>query len=397
MEGASGANNGPLLVYVAKGSRVYVSGLLSVLLPAYLKVLGYPPFFVGVALAAILAGNAASNVLLTYYGKAIGRRRLLRGLSILMMGAGAVLALVNSPVPILVACFVGNISTTGTEAGPFQSVEAGILPDIVGEKSAVRAFGTYNLVGYTASALGAFTLYLPGSQGNSLPLFRALFFVFSGVGALLFILYSFLRGVDGEHEVASRGLSGLEPQARSDVAKLSALYSIDAFGGSFASQYLLSYWFNLTFGVPNTTLAYIFLTTNVISAASTYGASFIAERLGNLRTMVYTHALSNAFLLMVALSGSFPWAVVFLFLRQSVSQMDVPTRQALMADIFRREDRVPAYAVTNTIRSAGAFAGGPVSAVILGAGLAVGIIYVGGISKLVYDGLIFAAYGREYR
>lgn len=388
---------GPLPVYVAKGARVYVSGLLSVLLPAYLTVLGYSPFFVGIALAAILAGNALSNVLLTYYEKVIGRRRLLLGFSLLMLVSGILLATVNSPVSILVACLIGNISTTGTEAGPFQSVEAGVLPDLVGERKTVRAFGIYNLVGYAASALGAFTLYVPGSQENSLPVFRGLFLVFGVVGILLFFLYSRLQGVDVKGPLVSKSFASLGPDARSDVTKLSALFSIDAFGGGFVSQFLLSYWFNLTFGVSYTTLAYVFFATNVITAASIYGASSIAERIGNLRTMVYTHVASNIFLLLVALSGSLLGAVAFLFLRQALSQMDVPTRQALMAEMFTRGERVPAYAVTNTVRSGGAVLGGPVSAFILGAGLTVGVIYAGGLSKLLYDALIYAEYRKRFR
>src|SRR5438552_3818251 len=80
-------------------------------------------------------------------------------------------------------------------------------------------------------------------------------------------------------------------------------------------------------------------------------APVLAEKLGNLRTMVSTHLLSNVFLIMVPLAGSFLGAIAFLFLRQSISQMDVPTRQAFMAQLFTDEERVPANAVTNTSRS----------------------------------------------
>jgi MFS family permease len=394
----SGARQGGALrVYAAKGARVYVSGLLSVLLPAYLRLLGYSPLFVAEALTAILAGNAVSNILLTYYDRTLGRRRLLLAFSAMMVASGFVFAFVDSAIPILVACLLGNISTTGTEAGPFQSVEAGVLPELVGRDRTVRAFGTYNLVGYTASALGAFTLYIPGSEGNNGAVFQALFLVFAGVGVLLFFLYGRLQGVEVTGARVSNGLSEMGPQAREDVTRLSALYSIDAFGGSFVSQYLLSYWFTLSFGVPNTSLAVIFLVTNVISAASTYGASFLAERLGNLRTMVYTHVVSNAFLLMVALSGTLSAAVAFLFLRQAFSQMDVPSRQALMAEMFGREDRVPAYAITNTVRSGGSLLGGPAVAAILAAGIPAGLIYTGGLSKLAYDALVFLRYRSRYR
>jgi MFS family permease len=387
----------PLRLYIAKGSRVYVSGLLSVMLPAYLVVLGYSGLFVGLALTAILAGNVSSNLFLTYFERTIGRRRILLGFSLLMLVSGIFLALTDSPPLILLACFLGNISTTGTEAGPFQSVEAGVLPELVGEGKATRAFGIYNFVGYGASALGAFTLYVPGSLGNSLPVFHLLFLLFGGVGLLLFAVYARLGGIETHDKTENPGFSRLGSQARSDVVSLSTLFSIDAFGGIFVSQYLLSYWLSLAFGVSTTTLASIFLVTNLISAASAYGSSLIGERLGNLRTMVFTHVVSNAFLLMMALAGTFVEAVAFLFLRQSMSQMDVPARQALMAEMFSKDDRVSAYGVTNVSRSIGASLGGPVSVAILGAGAAVEAIYLGGFSKLAYDLAIFFKFRKRFR
>jgi MFS family permease len=89
---------------------------------------------------------------------------------------------------------------------------------------------------------------------------------------------------------------------------------------------------------------------NVITAFSTLGASFLADRIGNLRTVVYTHLLSSVFLVLVPLAGSLLGSLSFLFLRQSISQMDVPTRQAFMTEIFNEQERIPANAITNTSR-----------------------------------------------
>jgi hypothetical protein len=68
-----------------------------------------------------------------------------------------------------------------------------------------------------------------------------------------------------------------------------------------------------------------------------------------------------------------------------------------MVEIFSREARVTANAVTNTARSVGAAFGGPASAALLGAGMVSGIIYAGGIPKLVYDALVYATYRKRYR
>jgi Na+/pantothenate symporter len=68
-----------------------------------------------------------------------------------------------------------------------------------------------------------------------------------------------------------------------------------------------------------------------------------------------------------------------------------------MTEIFRREERVQAYAVTNTVRSAGSFVGGPVAATILGLGAVAAVPFVGGGTKVAYDLLVFAAYRKRYR
>ena len=49
-----------------------------------------------------------------------------------MLASGILLYLTTYLPLMLLAFFLGNISTTGTETGPFQSIETGILPNITG-------------------------------------------------------------------------------------------------------------------------------------------------------------------------------------------------------------------------------------------------------------------------
>jgi hypothetical protein len=57
------------------------------------------------------------------------------------LGAGLISSGYKDAITFI-ALFIGNISTTGTEAGPFQSIEAGVLPSMVGQKMADRASGS---------------------------------------------------------------------------------------------------------------------------------------------------------------------------------------------------------------------------------------------------------------
>ena len=386
-------------VFVGKAARVFVFGLVSVMTPVYLAELGYPAFIVGVALAAILAGNVFSNILLTWFGDYVGRKRSLLIFSLLMLVSGVMLYSTTYLPLMLLAFFLGNVSTTGTEAGPFQSIEAGVLPNLVSKERRNRAFGVYNLIGYSASSIGAFAASAPSYFQNSLLVFHLMYLLYGLVGLLLFILYLRLGSIDAVRTERKRriGLGETSPEAKRDVANLSFLFSIDAFGGGFVSQSLLSYWFFFVYHVSLQNLGIIFLIVNIITAISTLGASFVADKLGNLRTMVFTHLLSNIFLILIPLTGSLLASLLFLFLRQSVSQMDVPTRQAFMVEIFNDQERVSANAITNTFRSISSVFGSPISGALLAINLVSIPILAGGSSKMLYDALIFFAYRRRSR
>jgi MFS family permease len=385
-------------LFVNKAARVFVFGLVSVMTPIYLDFLGYSPLYVGVALMVIIAGNVFSNIAVTWYGNYFGRKRSLVLFSFLMFLSGIMLYSTFYLPLMLVALFVGNISTTGTEAGPFQSIETGVLPMIVTEDRRSRAFGAYNLIGYSASSLGALAASLPAYFGDRFAVFRSLYLLYGLVGLLLLVSYRQLSGIEVLEAGEKRhGLGDMAGKAKRDISKLSVLYSVDAFGGGFVSQSILAYWFYLVYRVSLENLGGIFLVTNIITAISTFGASLLAEKLGNLRTMVYTHLLSNLFLILIPFAGSLIGALSFLFLRQSVSQMDVPTRQAFMAEIFNDKDRVSANAITNTFRSLSSLFGAPISGVVLEVGFISVPLLAGGISKIIYDVSIFTSYRKQAR
>lgn len=390
--------NNVTYIFLCKAARVFVFGLVSVMTPIYLATLGYSPFYVGVALAAIILGNIVSNIILTWYGNWIGRNRSLLFFSSLMLISGILLFSTTLLPLILLACFLGNISTTGTEAGPFQSIETGVLPNLVSERETSRVFGAYNLIGYGAASVGAFAASIPSYFQNDLLVFRSLYLVYGLVGLLLIMLYRQLGNLESVGTESKRmGIGDMGPKARRDLTRLSVFFSIDAFGGGFVSQSLLVYWFYLAYNASLESLGIIFFVANVITALSTFGASLLAERLGNLRTMVYTHLLSNALLVSVPLAGTLTGSVLFFFLRQAVSQMDVPTRQAFMAQVFTDQDRISANAITNTFRSVSSILGAPISGLLFAAGFTALPILTGGLSKIFYDLTIFSAYRKEVK
>jgi predicted MFS family arabinose efflux permease len=186
---------------------------------------------------------------------------------------------------------------------------------------------------------------------------------------------------------------GLGERSRGIVARLSALFALDAFGGGFIPQSLMAYWFHLRFGVEPAILGGIFFGANLLAAVSSLSASRIAARIGLINTMVFTHLPSNVLLILVPLMPNLPLAVLMLLLRFSLSQMDVPTRQSYVISVVEPGERSAAAGITGIARTTGAAISPAVSApLVANAGMAALPFYLAGGLKIAYDLLLYRSY-----
>jgi predicted MFS family arabinose efflux permease len=214
-----------------------------------------------------------------------------------------------------------------------------------------------------------------------------------GAGAVLQILaYGRLRGSGRPAARPPAPLAGL-PSA-GIIRRLAVLFAIDSFAGGFVLQSLIAYWFHLRYGMTLEALGPIFFFAQLLSALSFLGAARLADRLGLVNTMVFTHLFSNVVLIAIALAPS-PWiAVGLLLLRQLFSQMDVPTRQAYVMSVVEDYEREAAASLTNLSRTI-AQAVSPTLTGYAIQSLALSAPFVlGGVLKIVYDLLLYATFRR---
>jgi len=90
----------------------------------------------------------------------------------------------------------------------------------------------------------------------------------------------------------------------------------------------------------------VFAAISLLQAASYEVAGRLADRIGLINTMVFTHLPSNLLLLLVPLSPTLEVAVILLFARFATSQMDAPARQAYVVSIVPSAERAGAVAAT---------------------------------------------------
>lgn len=377
---------------------MFAYGLVSVVLILYLAGLGFGMASVGILLSLTLIGDTLLSLLITTQADRIGRRRMLVTGSLLMLAAGFPLALSSSFLLILVALTIGVLSPTGNEAGPFLALEQAALSELLAAEARTAIFAWYNLAGSLATAFGALaggwiSQALQGAGVAPVASYRAIVLAYCGIGLILALL-SRATGASIEAPAGRRppGRLGLG-SSRGVVAKLAALFSLDAFGGGFVVQSAMAYWFHLRFGVGPGLIGSIFFAANVLAGFSALLAARIARRFGLVNTMVFTHLPSNILLMLVPLMPNFPLALTLLLARFAISQMDVPTRQSYTMAVVRPEERSAAAGITGIARTTGAAISPSLAGPLLASPATAGLVFViAGSVKVCYDLLLYRAF-----
>jgi len=385
------------LLFTSRIVRLFAYGFLAVVLVLYLAAIGLDGRQIGFLLSLTLAGDVLVSLYLTTRADAIGRRRTLLAGAVLMIAAAAVFGSTRSFPLLLMAATIGVISPSGNEVGPFLAIEQVALTRAAEGRERTALFAWYNLAGSFATALGSLAggavagLLLAHGFG-SIASYRSAILAYGFLGVILAIaiwkLSPAIESPARTAKTAAKPVTGMfrVTSSRSIVAKLSALFALDSFAGGLVVQSIVAYWFYRRFGLSPAALGSIFFGANILAGFSALLAVRIARRIGLLNTMVVTHLPSNILLLLVPFMPTLPLAVGVLFLRFSISQMDVPTRQAFVIAAVDESERTAAAGITGVARTTGA-ALAPVVAMPLIASAShswVPFVIAGGL-KIVYD------------
>ncbi len=380
------------LILSARSVRTFAYGFQSVLLGVYLDAAGFAPWQVGAVLTATLLGSAALTALFTATADRHGRRRMLRLSALFMAASGAAFAITTSYPLLFLASLTGTVGATSGEVGPFLSLEQAMLTQTTLPDRRTRLFSLYNTLGALTGAAGALAAGTPAllQRWASLDLihaYRVMFVAYAGFAGIT--LWLFTRLSDRVEAAAGDVARGRLNRSRGVVIRLAGLFSLDSLAGGFVVQSLIAFYFHLRWGAGTEVLGPVFLGVGLLQAGSFMVAARVAERIGLINTMVFTHLPSNVLLMAIPFAPSLAWAIVLLLARHALSQMDVPTRQSYVVAVVDAEERVAAAGVTNIARNVAQ----SITPVIAGAsmqaaGLGVPFLLGGGL-KIVYDLLLF--------
>ena len=383
------------VLYVSAGLRAAAVSLCSVILALYLASLHFNAWWIGLAISCGLAGCAFGTFLVASAADRLGRITTLGLLALLMAIGGVALAWSTRPLLVLLSVFLGMVNGMGRDRGAGLTVEQAILPQTTTAAGRTSVFAWYNVAIDAGHAIGALLGGLPAwlrlhAGMPSLISYRWTWLVYSVFCLMAGALALALSPSVELHSATP--VKRLSAASRPLVMKFAALTGIDSLGGGFLTTALLSYWFFKRFGVDEALLGPLFFAVRIANGVSHLGAAWLAKRIGLVKTMVFTHVPSSLLLMTVPLAPTLPVAIILFLIRESLVEMDVPTRQSYIVAVVRAEERTRAAGIANLTRSIGwsiapAFAGSLMRVVSLNAPL-----IIGPVLKVAYDVLLYRAF-----
>jgi len=381
------------LLLCARIVRTFAYGFLSVILAIYLKLIGFDDILIGIILSVTLINSIIFTLFASFYADRIGRRNTLLLYTIMMSISGIIFFVTENPLALIIAALLGTLNITGSETSAFLSIEQSILPQTIKDnRKRNTLFGFYNMAGTFAMGAGILIANLPIIIENELEFdqiyaIKLLFLFYSLLGMLVLGIYLKLSSaIEIKKEKTSKPIAEiLTPKSKKIVSKLSGLFAIDSFAGGFAIQSIVSFWFFTKFDIDLSLLSYIFSIGSVLTAFSYIIAAKIADKIGLINTMVFTHIPSNILLILLAFAPTLEMAIVFYMIRMALSQMDVPTRQSYIVGVVEENERTASAGITNMSRNIAQAISPSITGYIIGVLSLSAPFVIGGLLKIIYD------------
>jgi len=374
----------------AKGLRAFGDGFVSLLLPVYLLELGFSPLQVGVIATTTLLGSGVLTLLVGLHAYRFHYRSLLLAATLLMAVTGLGFAAFTSFWPLLLIALAGTLNPSSGDVSVFLPLEHAVLSRVVTDRQRTAVFARYSLVGSLLAAFGSLAAGLPawlGAQGvTALAAMQGMFVFYALLAGLSALVYRSLPKalVSDTHK-----LTAPLGKSKKTVYTLAALFSLDAFGGGFVVQSMVALWLYQRFGLSLATAGVIFFWTGLLTAFSYLVAVRIAGRYGLVNTMVFTHIPSSLCLIAIPFVPDLAWAIVLLFVRSALSQMDVPTRSSFVMAVVSPAERPAAASITSVPRSLASALSPLIAGYLLGISTFGWPLIAAGGLKIAYDLLLY--------
>ena len=372
-----------ILLSFTKSIRSFIFTSLAITIPYFLASFDFSSLEIGIV---ILVSLAISTIFLYVYTavRIMAKRKLLL-MALLFLISLTIFYLEENVIFLFIALIVGGFSLSGRDLTANQSIEQytmSLYTDNQNQKNSM--FAVYNFGSYGSGAIASLFLFLYNPSSFQLVFLINVILSLVQVAIYLFIKFpAFVPKKKGEriHDEKTKSL----------VRSLALLFSVDSLGGGLVNNSIITLFFKVIYNLDVSQVGFIFIIVNIITALSIIGSKYISGNIGLVRTMVYTHIMSNIMLFMVPVFHMLVVSEVFLYLRQSTSQMDVPARDSFVNTVIPQESRVNSNSVFIGIRNGMQIPGPGIAGIIMEI-FPPGIFFMAALTKISYDLAFFLKY-----
>lgn len=406
------------LIIIQRFVRLFAYGAATLILVSYLSALGISDAHIGLFMTLTLVGDVIISFFLTLITDGIGRRFMLALGAGLMATSGVIFGLFGNYWVLLAAAVFGVISPSGNEVGPFKAIEESTLAHLSSVDDCPAIFAWYSLIGSLGVAGGMMTsgwvvqtLQSKKDIGR-VGAYRVIFFGYAIIGLVKLALAISLsknceleskpkeaedseeapllsdqNSNDGAEPKKARKplLQHISKESRKIFMVLAILFALDNLGSSIAPLAWTTNFFKRKFDLKENYLGSLFFTTSIIQALSVLVAASLARRLGNVKTMVFTHLPSSIALALLGIPNSAPVAMALLIFRASTQSMDTAPRSAFLAAILLPNERTAIMGAINVVKTGAQSIGPIVTGILVEKNLFWVAFLIAGSMKAVYD------------
>ncbi|MBA7625246.1 hypothetical protein ES703_32672 [subsurface metagenome] len=381
------SRDGKLLLAV-RPLQTFSSSYVSIFFAVYMSLVGIPLWMIGVILTAGQLFSTLFNTLAGFMADRIGRKKMLVFFGLLVAFSGFIFATVSVPLILIPVAIVSTMGSRGG-FGAANMLERVILAQSCSEEMRTKMYAvrsTLNSIARSVGLLsaGSVVVFQTWFGISHLASYRLMFGAYAFLNLAVAALYGLLSR-DAEVSEVNVKPPPLSAKTKRNVFRLSLLFSLDSLGSGFIPSSLVSYWFFDRFGLGMDTIALIFSGSSLLAAVSFMLAARIAERIGLINTMVYSHLPSNLMTMSIPFMPNLATSSAVYMGRSLLSQMDVPTRQSYVMAIVEPEERSRVAGLINLPRSLTSAIGPTISGFVMQfLGPSLPFLLAGGV-KAFYD------------
>jgi MFS family permease len=266
-----------------------------------------------------------------------GRKKMLILGNILASMILAVFALTTNPALLMLAAVGEGIS----EAAVYASSNA-LLAEKAEDSKRNSVFSLYSFA--QSIAYGAGSIVLP-----AVVIFEFFGFTSREGHVLLYVVMAVLSAIStliilkvGESEELKKPQASMKEllpkKSKGILAKYILTSAIISFGAGMVVP-LMTAWFSLQYGISDAISGPILGVASILIGLATLAAPMAAEKLGLIKAIVLTQAISTIFMFATPLSPDYALASIIYSVRALLMNMAAPLQQSMIMGLVAKEDR----------------------------------------------------------